>query len=44
MEIISALKLKEIVENNDCCDKLLNDQGENRAKLLKNCLKDLLVN
>ena len=41
IEILKNLKLKETVEIPEATDKLMNDRGENRMKLLKNCLSDL---
>nr|BAX36483.1 Dicer4 [Planococcus kraunhiae] len=41
--ILENLKLKDVVDVPEVTDVLLNDRGENRAKLLINCLSDLLV-
>ncbi|XP_065211451.1 endoribonuclease Dicer-like [Planococcus citri] len=45
IDILSSLKLKNVdIPQPQCSgDKLLNDRGENRAKMLKNCLTDLMV-
>nr|BAX36482.1 Dicer3 [Planococcus kraunhiae] len=43
IDILTNLKLKNVDIPQFPGDKLLNDRGENRAKMLKNCLTDLMV-
>ncbi|XP_065211449.1 endoribonuclease Dicer-like isoform X2 [Planococcus citri] len=43
IDILKNLKLKDVVDIPEASDVLMNDRGENRVKLLRNCLNDLMV-